>query len=231
MPQFTEHPTESPTDEALHGTLSERLICWSKPLVPFYWWLSKRLIRAIYRPTLIGFEQIPKTGPAVLIANHVSYLDGLMINAACDRPVRFVIDKIIYRKPGIHYFMKLAGAVPIFPKREDVEKALDIISEGLQAGELICIFPEGRLTYTGNLGRFRPGVEYILERDPVPVYPIAIDGLWGSIFSRKYLRAKWRWWPRNRKANIRLTCGAPLPPEAANINRLQKEVMGLLSRR
>ena len=113
----------------------------------------------------------------------------------------------------VHYFMKIGRAIPVQPKKHSVEAMLDAISEGLEAGDLICIFPEGQLTYTGNLGRFKPGIEWILHRDPVPVYPIALKGLWGSIFSRKYRKSKWRWLPRNPfSRNIRAICGAPYRP-------------------
>jgi 1-acyl-sn-glycerol-3-phosphate acyltransferase len=83
------------------------------------------------------------------------------------------------------------------------------------------------LTYTGSLGRFRPGIESIVKRDPVPVYPVAISGLWGSIFSRKYRRARFRWWPRHFHAKIQIICGDPILAPEVNVNRLQREVLRL----
>jgi 1-acyl-sn-glycerol-3-phosphate acyltransferase len=189
---------------------------------------ARALARFIYNPKYYGFERIPETGPAVLIANHVSYVDGLVIFAGLKRPVHYVIDKSIYELPGVNYFMRLNGSIPIAPKREVVEAALDQISEYLKQGELVCIFPEGRLTYTGSLGRFKPGIEFIIKRDPVPVYPIALNGLWGSVFSRKYLRSRFRWFPRSfRRRDIRAICGEPIQPDDVNVNRLQEIVLKL----
>lgn len=204
-------------------------ITWRRfTLTDFYNRGARALVHLIYRPKYYGFDKIPETGPAVLIANHVSYLDGLIIHAGCNRPVRYIIDKSIYEVPVVHHFMSRAGAIPIAPKREIVEQALDQVSEALRNGELVCIFPEGRLTYTGSLGRFKPGIEFIIKRDPVPVYPIALNGLWGSIFSRKYLKARFRWFPRSlRRRDIRAICGDPLSPEDIHINRLQEIVLKL----
>lgn len=207
---------------------------WSFPrlkmpdLTEFYRRGAKALVYLIYRPKYFGFERIPETGPAVLIANHVSYVDGLIIHAGINRPVHYVIDKEIYELPGVNYFMRLNGSIPIAPKRESVEAALDQISEYLKKGELVCIFPEGRLTYTGSLGRFKPGIEFIIKRDPVPVYPIALNGLWGSVFSRKYLKARFRWLPRSlRRREIHAICGEPIQPENITINHLQEVVLKL----
>lgn len=189
---------------------------------------ARALVYLLYKPKYYGFERIPETGPAILIANHVSYVDGLIIHAGINRPVHYVIDKDIYELPGVNYFMRLNGSIPIAPKREIVEAALDQISEYLKKGELVGIFPEGRLTYTGSLGRFKPGIEFMVKRDPVPVYPIALNGLWGSVFSRKYLKAHFRWLPRSlRRRDIQAICGDPIQPEDVHINRLQEVVLKL----
>lgn len=186
------------------------------------------LTRITYKPTYIGFEHIPATGPAILICNHVSYVDGPIIDAGCKRPIRYLIDKDIYNTPGIHYVMSLARAIPITYNRKSVEEAFDAISEGLRAGDLICIFPEGFLTFTGSLGRFRPGIEWISRRDPdVPVIPMAITGLWGSIFSRKYRKARFRWWPRTWGRRVTLVCGPALKSDQVTVNQLQEVVLRL----
>lgn len=181
----------------------------------------------VYRPKYYGFDRIPETGPAVLICNHVSYVDGLLIHAGSKRPIHFVIDKTIYELPGVNYFMRLNGSIPIAPKREIVEAALEQISAYLKAGEVVCIFPEGRLTYTGSLGRFKPGIESIIKRDPVPVYPIALNGLWGSMFSRKYLKSRFRWFPRSWRRDVRAICGEPIQPQDVQVNKLQEIVLKL----
>ena len=198
-------------------------------------WSPEHVLRAIahgttrwvYKPRYVGFENIPKTGPAILISNHVSYMDGPIIDAICPRHVRYIIDEDIYNTPGVHYLMKMDRAIPIAPNRKSVERAFDEISAGLKNGELICIFPEGFLTFTGSLGRFRPGIEWILKRDPVPVVAIALSGLWGSVFSRKYLRSPFRWWPRVWGRKVVAICGPAIPPDQVNVNQLQDVVLKL----
>ncbi len=189
------------------------------------------LTRFVYRPQYIGLENIPKTGAAILISNHVSYMDGPLIDAGvfaqCGRPVRYVIDADIYKVPGVHDLMKRARAIPISSNRKSVEAAFDAISEGLRAGDLICIFPEGYLTFTGGLGRFRPGIEWIIRRDPVPVVPLSLSGLWGSVLSRKY-RGSWRRLiPRNPWQKVVVKCGSPIAPEKVDVNNLQEIVLRL----
>lgn len=202
---------------------------------PFYRYLAKKLITLLYRIDYIGLDKLPESGPALIIANHVSYVDGVVIQAGCNRPIRFVIDKFIYQLPVVHYFMVHNRAIPIAPTKEDVSHALDLISEGLEQGDLIFIFPEGQLTYSGHLGRFKPGIEWVIERDPVPVYPLALKGLWGSIFSRKYRKSHiyhhvkrfltHLYLPRRQ---VTLVCGDPIPPEKASINHLQTVILSML---
>lgn len=188
----------------------------------------KRLVPLIYRIRYIGFdEHIPAKGPALLICNHVTYMDGLVIDSAVGRPVRFIIDSEIYKISGVHYFMEMGGAIPISPTRESVEAALEQVSLALQNGELVCIFPEGQLTYTGNLGRFKFGIEWMLKDNPVPVVPLVLKGLWGSILSRKYRRSTWRWFPRRFRRKVTIACGAPIAPEDATISHLQRTLMQL----
>jgi 1-acyl-sn-glycerol-3-phosphate acyltransferase len=189
--------------------------------------MAKGMALLFYNPKYTGFEHIPETGPAILISNHVSYVDGLIIASACNRPVRFIIDTHIYNLPLVHYFMKYNRAIPILPTRESVTKALEEVSAGLKAGDLVCIFPEGQLTYTGSLGRFKTGIESIVRRDPVAVYPIALTGLWGSIFSRKY-RGTWkRLIPKRFTPRVHAICGEPIAPGDATVNRLQETVLRL----
>lgn len=200
---------------------------------PLYREIAHRFTRFVYRPHYIGFENIPTTGPAILICNHVSYVDGPIIDAGTTRHIRYIIDEDIYKLPGVHYIMSLAQAIPIAANRKSVEAALNEISAGLKAGDIICIFPEGELTYTGGLGRFRPGIEWMLKRDPVPVIPIALSGLWGSMFSRKDLKTPllWRLIPKRwLRYRVKAICGKPIPAgEAANItvNQLQEIILKL----
>ncbi len=195
----------------------------------FYRSCATLLIKLIYKTEFSGFEKIPQNGAAILIANHASYLDGVIIQAACKkRPVRFLIDQFIYNLPVVNYFMRYNRGIPILAKKESVEHALDEISKGLEGGDLVGIFPEGQLTYTGHLGRFKPGIEWIVERDPVPVYPIIIIGMWDSIFSRKYLKSKFKWMPRNYRRKIVAICGDPIHPGSLNVNHLQRTILGML---
>lgn len=196
-------------------------------LEPLYRFCARMLCFAVYYPRYTGFDKIPATGAAILIANHVSYVDGLIIAAGCRRPVRFVIDTHIYNLPGVHYFMVHNRAIPILPTRESVTHALEEISAGIRAGDLICIFPEGQLTYTGSLGRFKTGIESIIRRDPAPVYPIALTGLWGSIFSRKYRGSIRRFIPKRIFQRVQAVCGDPIAPEQVTVNLLQKAVLRL----
>lgn len=197
-------------------------------LEQFYRTCARILLNILYDIDLIGFEKIPHTGPILIIANHVSYLDGLLIQTACKRQVRFLIDRYIYEKPGINYFMKHNRAIPILPQKDNVNQALETISEGLEQGDAIGIFPEGQITYTGHLSRFKPGIEWIIERDPVPIYPIAIKGLWGSIFSRKYIKSRHRFFPKKFRPKVTLKCGDVIHPEHVRVNILQKKILELI---
>jgi 1-acyl-sn-glycerol-3-phosphate acyltransferase len=177
---------------------------WIIALIPeflmrFIIWI---LASTIYRLRYTGRELIPSTGPALIVANHVSYIDWFVVTAACRRPVRFVMYHQFFKMPGIHILAEAAKAIPIAPAKEDAslkEKSFEAISNALKEGHVVCIFPEGGLTRDGQPMPFRPGVERILAKDPVPVYLMALNGLWGSFFSRiggramhKMPRPKWR---------------------------------------
>jgi 1-acyl-sn-glycerol-3-phosphate acyltransferase len=154
-------------------------------LMRFLIWL---LMHTIYRLEKSGLENIPESGPAVLVCNHVSYVDALVIAAACPRPVRFVIDQQIFRIPVLSFIFRTGRAIPIAPAREDPEalaRAYDQIAKALEQGDVIGIFPEGKITHDGQLSAFKPGVKKIVDRTPVPVVPLALQGLWGSFFSRR----------------------------------------------
>jgi 1-acyl-sn-glycerol-3-phosphate acyltransferase len=213
-----------PQDKNNNSSFFENL---SWKLAPIYRQLARLLVFTLYRVEFIGFEKIPKDGPVILISNHISYVDGLILQAACKRPIIYIIDKPIYELPVVNYFMRLSKAIPIFPKKEDVQAALNQVSRALENGEAVCIFPEGQLTYTGHLGRFKPGVEWIIERDPVQIYPIALRGLWGSIFSRKYIKARFRWLPRSFRRPIKAVCGNVIHPEQVKVNQMQKIILQL----
>lgn len=154
--------------------------------IRFVIWL---LTHTIYRIKHIDTDKyIPDEGAAVLIANHVSYVDALLIASSTQRMTRFIMYKPIYKSPALNWFFKLIGAIPICSKSEDeatYHAAFDKIDEYLKNGELVCIFPEGTITRDGNINEFKSGIEKIITRTPVTVIPMALQGLWGSFFSRK----------------------------------------------
>lgn len=195
--------------------------------IDFYRKGVKLLLPIIYKIKYIGFDNIPASGPALLICNHVSFMDGVIIDSAIKRRVRYIMDANILKAPGVSYFMGIYGAIPILPNRPAVERALQEVSKALKNGELVCIFPEGQITYTGNMSRFRFGIEWMLKNDPVPVVPIALKGMWGSIFSRKYRRSRIRYFPRSFRRKVTIACGKPIHPEEAKVSNLQRTLMTL----
>ena len=193
-------------------------------LMRFMVWL---LIHSVYRLKKLDIERIPEEGPAILVCNHVSYVDALVISAACRRPVRWVMDHRIFRIPLLSFFFRTARAIPIAPAREDpatLERAYARIREELAAGELVGLFPEGRLTSDGNMGEFRGGIMRILQDTPVPVVPLALSGLWRSLFARNpdKLRHARHLFPR-----IRLAVGAPVAASEVTPERLHAAVFAL----
>lgn len=196
-------------------------------LMRFIAWM---LIHTFYRVRAVNNQVIPEEGGAVLVCNHVSYLDAIVIMAASPRPIRFVMDHRIFKIPFLSWVFRTAKAIPISPAKEDpwlLEKSYIDIAQALHEGELVCIFPEGKLTADGELNTFKGGVMRILERSPVPVYPMALRGLWGSLFSRNkdnpFGRA-FRYGPFSR---LELVVGDPLNPDQVKPEHLQEKVQSL----
>ena len=189
----------------------------------FMIWL---LGHSMYRVEHKGLDAIPDEGPAVLVCNHVSFVDALLIGGAVRRPIRFVMYYKIYNLPVLNFIFRTAGTVPIAGRNEDLliyEAAFKKIAEYLRNGELVCIFPEGKLTADGEINEFKNGVERILEENPVPVIPMALQGLWGSFFSRDPRKGLFkRLWSR-----ITLVAGAPIAAETAKRQVLQAQVAEL----
>lgn len=196
-------------------------------LLRFLVWL---LVHSVYRLRVTGLEHIPASGPAVLVCNHVSFVDALVIMAACRRPVRFVMDHRIFATPLLSFVFREGRAIPIASAKANpqmMERAFDEVARALAAGELVAIFPEGRITDSGELYPFRPGIRRIVDRTPVPVVPIALRGLWGSFFSRKDGPAMSRPWRRGLFSHIELAVAAPLAASDATPERLQQQVAAL----
>jgi len=196
-------------------------------LIRFMAWL---LIKTAYRLRSEGAEHIPLEGPAVLVSNHVSFADSLVIMGASPRPVRFVMDYRIFRLPLLSYIFRHSGAIPIASAKDDpalMEKAFAEVSAALNNGELVAIFPEGGLTPDGELQTFRPGISRILAGNPVPVVPMALGGLWGSYFSRVEGKAMARPFRRGMFSSVTLSVGAPVAAGQVTPESLQKAVLAL----
>jgi 1-acyl-sn-glycerol-3-phosphate acyltransferase len=149
--------------------------------------VGRGLLHAGYRLRIDGVENVPRTGGVLVVSNHVSFHDWLFVGAALRRPARFVMHQHHFGVPLLRAFFEASRVIPIAPRKEDparLEQALDAIDQALANGELVVIFPEGTMTPNGALSPFRPGLERIVARRPVPVVPIAMRGLFGSFFSR-----------------------------------------------
>ncbi|HEU4626105.1 MAG TPA: MFS transporter [Steroidobacteraceae bacterium] len=191
--------------------------------------LSWILINVLYRLRVEGIDKIPEHGPALLICNHVSFVDPIVISAACRRPVRFIMEASIFRIPVLNLVFRGMKAIPVAPQKEDpetYERAFQSAARELRAGQLVCIFPEGRLTTDGEIREFRAGMLRILRETPVPVVPMAVSNLWGSMFSR-YSRALMGRLPRKYLARITLAVGDPVPPESVTLENLRAQVAAL----
>lgn len=196
-------------------------------LIRFLAWI---LIHTFYRVRIINGQAIPDEGPAVLVCNHVSYVDAIAIMAASPRPVRFVMDHQIFRIPVMSWLFRNVRAIPIAPVKQDpwlTEKAFVDIAQALHEGELVCIFPEGKLTRDGEINPFKGGVQKIIDRSPVPVLPMALRGLWGSLFSRDPSNPVARTFKRGLFSRLELAVGEPIAPAAVSPEGLQEQVRAL----
>jgi 1-acyl-sn-glycerol-3-phosphate acyltransferase len=189
-------------------------------LMRFLVWI---LISTLYRIHSQGLENIPHKGPAVLVCNHISFVDALIVGGCVRRPVRFVMWYKIFQIPILRFIFETAKAIPIASARENselLEKSFETIDEELANGNIVCIFPEGAITADGNVQTFRPGIERIIERRPVPVIPLAVSGLWGSWFSRRR-GGGLRTIPGRLFRSVRLRVGEPVNPVDASAARLE----------
>jgi 1-acyl-sn-glycerol-3-phosphate acyltransferase len=214
------------------GIMNAAVAAYIYTLVPeflmrFLCWL---LIHTVYRLEKKGLDNIPEDGPAVIVANHVSFVDALVILAASPRPIRFVMDHNIFKVPVLSFIFRTGKAIPIASARENealLNAAYDEIAKALEAGELVGIFPEGRITDTGELYPFKGGIKRIIDRTPVPVVPIALKGLWGSFFSRVSGRAMTQPFRRGILSRIGLEVAPPVEAAAVTPEALQATVAQL----
>jgi 1-acyl-sn-glycerol-3-phosphate acyltransferase len=196
-------------------------------LMRFLVWL---LIHSVYRLEKQGLDNIPEDGAAMLVANHPTFIDALVIAAACRRPTRYVMDHKRFETPVLNFIFRATRSIPIASAREDpvmLERAYDEIAKGLAEGDLICIFPEGRVTGDGEINPFRGGIKRIIERTPVPVIPIALRGLWASFFGRQGGSLITRVFRLGLFGRIGMSVGVPVPPQAVTPEGLQQIVARL----
>ena len=189
-------------------------------LMRFLAWIT---INIVYRIRPKGLENIPREGPAIVVCNHVSYMDPIILGGSVSRPMRFVMWYKIFQIPFLNFIFKNAKAIPIASAREDaelMEEAFEKVDAELAEGNVVCIFPEGGLTRDGEIQRFRPGIERILEKRPVPVIPAALGRLWGSWFSRRK-GGGIRKIPGRLFARVPVVFGEPVQPQDATAEKLE----------
>lgn len=195
-------------------------------LMRFVVWI---LVNILYRIHTSGRENIPQKGAAVVVCNHVGYIDPLILGGSIRRPVRFVMYYKIFEIPMLNFLFRTAKAIPIASAKEDeglLQQAFDKIDQELAKGNLVCVYPEGAITGDGNIQEFRGGVEKIIARRPVPVIPVAVSGLWGSWFSRKTGGGLQRI-PGRLFARVDVRIGEAIPPGQVTAKGLQMLVRTL----
>jgi 1-acyl-sn-glycerol-3-phosphate acyltransferase len=188
--------------------------------------------RLVYRFQVRGDENIPVAGPAILVCNHVSFVDAVLLMAASPRPIRFIMDHRIFAIPVLGWLFKLARAIPIASQREHPEvyaRAFEQARQVLADGDLLGIFPEGVITNDGQLGEFKGGIMKVLETHPVPVVPLALQNLWGSFFSRVEGAAMTRPFRRGMWSRVGLVAGPPVAPSSVTPALLRDRVGALLA--
>ncbi len=204
-------------------------------LVPEYLlrFIAFVLTRCIYRFKVRGDQHIPTEGAAILVCNHVSFIDAVVLMAASPRPVRFIMDHRIFATPVLGWLFKLGKAIPIAPQKEDAaayERAFEQARRVLDEGDLLAIFPEGGITRDGSLGEFKGGIMKILQTHPVPVVPLALQNLWGSYFSRiEGGAAMVKPFRRGLFSSVGLVAGQPLAAAEVTPGILRERVEALLS--
>lgn len=237
---------------AMIGIAVQRFLGWSIPevflalgianalvailifsIVPefFLRFIAWMYVTLFYRVRIAGVEDhVPDEGPALLVCNHVSYMDPVLISAAVPRPIRFVMYYKIFRVPAMNWVFRAYRAIPIAGAKEDpevMEAAFEEIRAALDAGELVCIFPEGALTRDGEIAPFRGGVERILKTHPVPVVPMALTGLWDSMWSKRDSRLGRLRVPRRLRAAVGVIAAPPVPGDATTATSLEATVREL----
>src|SRR6266581_5064639 len=181
------------------------------------------LVRCVYRVTTQGIQNLPKGG-FLLLPNHITWVDAIVLQLACPRPIRYIIDQEFYHKPILQPFVRLVRCIPIDTRHS--RSAVRAATEKIAAGEIVCLFPEGQLERAGTLLRLQRGYELIAHHANAPVVPVWLDRLWGSFFSfqgGKFFRK----WPKEIPYRVTVAFGKPLGAEAADIPTVREELLKL----
>lgn len=201
-------------------------LCLQVPifLVRFLVWI---LTHTMYRVNHKNLHHLPEKGGALIVCNHVSYMDALLLSAVCPRLIRFVMEEDYANLPTLRRFLKRAGVIPISASnRSSIRRAFSEVEQALAEGHIVCIFPEGQLTADGKIHEFMRGMDIILKRSPVPVIPMALKGLWGSYFSRVKGQAC-RGLPTRFWSRLEIEAGEPVAPLQATTQVMQEKVIQL----
>ena len=188
-----------------------------------FYFLCLALGRAIYRVAAFGGEHLPNRG-FLLLPNHISFVDAIVLQLACPRPIRYIVAEEYYRKPLLHPLLRLAGCIPISSQR--AKDAVRLATEQIRAGDIVCVFPEGRLTRSGTLLRLRRGYELIARQAESPVVPVWMDELWGSIFSFQGGRF-FKKWPKAIPYRVTVAFGKPRDAKAADLATIREDLLKL----
>ncbi len=193
--------------------------------VRFVLWL---FTHTLYRIQIVGEQNIPQRGPALLVSNHVSFVDALLIGASMPHFVRFMLHRDYYDLKGLNWFFRLMHSIPVSTtNRRDIVESLKRARNELDKGHVVCIFAEGAICRTGHLLPFKRGFEKIVEGKNIPIIPVHLDQLWGSVFSFKEGRFFWKW-PKKFSYPVTVSFGAPLR-SAASVNQVRNAVLELES--
>ncbi|CAH6934117.1 putative Permease of the major facilitator superfamily fused with 1-acyl-sn-glycerol-3-phosphate acyltransferase [Vibrio chagasii] len=211
---------------AVGNTLVMLYLFYQVPIYAFrfFTWV---VTHTMYRVKHKNLHHLPEKGGALIVCNHVSYMDALLLSAVCPRLIRFVMEEDYTKLPPIRRFLKRAGVIPISAtNRNSIRNAFKEVERALHEGHIVCIFPEGKLTSDGEVAEFMRGMELIIKRSPVPVIPMALKGLWGSYFSRYKGRAckglPTRFWTK-----LEIEAGEPILPKEASCETLRQSVSDL----
>ncbi|USD50851.1 MFS transporter [Vibrio sp. SCSIO 43153] len=193
-------------------------------VVRFVMWV---VTHTIYRVKHKNLHHLPEHGGALIVCNHVSFMDSLLLSAVCPRLIRFVMEEDYANLPPLRRFLRRAGVIPISASnRTSIRRAFSDVEKALSEGHIVCIFPEGRLTADGEMNEFMRGIDIILRRSPVPVIPMALKGLWGSYFSRAKGRAC-KGLPTRFWSKLEIEAGTPVDPKQASAQAMFEKVKAL----